>query len=493
MKQAELFIEHLQGKRHAGTVRLKPSGKTTFIGSHRNAGLRLVGGQVSPFHAVIEYRAPDWYVYDFGSQTGTWISGETIVERKIQDETIIKIGGHELKIRPKVVGRDTFLNEDLSTGPLDAHQVVVRMGDKISGTAILGKDEPFLHQIDGARQTFAAPKDGRWVVTRLGKVTVQQRLITAPHRLETKLFEIEPDMKKPAMTAGVAFVLLALAAWFMPKTPDDQLKLDKPEMNKYSEIIFNARVVKKKRDEATKIVESKRFQKQIQSSAPAPSVSTQTSKEPVVSAATSKVITKIRAAGLSQLIGKIAKRSAKNATLIQSMGSSADDRSAGTAVAGIGATTLDKSTGGKTLGTGFKLGSVGTVGKGGGGNYKEGVGLGTGKIGQADVDMVDEETIIDGGLDREVIAEVIRRDIGQIRYCYERQLSGSPDLYGKVLVKFTIGADGFVSSPQIGVSTLKSAMVEGCILRRVARWKFPLPKGGTQVLVSYPFLFKSTN
>ena len=105
--------------------------------------------------------------------------------------------------------------------------------------------------------------------------------------------------------------------------------------------------------------------------------------------------------------------------------------------------------------------------------------------------MIDEETVIEGGLDRDAIAEVIRRNLGQIRYCYERQLSSNPDLYGKVMVKFTIGAAGQVGDPRVDNTTLKSAMVEGCILRRMASWKFPEPKGGTLVHVSYPFLFKA--
>ena len=102
-----------------------------------------------------------------------------------------------------------------------------------------------------------------------------------------------------------------------------------------------------------------------------------------------------------------------------------------------------------------------------------------------------EETVIEGGLDRDVIADVIKRNLGQIRYCYERQLSSNPDLYGKLLVKFTIDAGGGVMEPKIDTSTLKSSLVEGCVLRRMAGWKFPLPKGGTQVRVSYPFLFKA--
>ena len=144
----------------------------------------------------------------------------------------------------------------------------------------------------------------------------------------------------------------------------------------------------------------------------------------------------------------------------------------------------------------FRLGGVATHGKAGGvgvGSLREGAKLAGGSVGTGGVVALsdDEETVIEGGLDKDAIAEVIRRNLGQIRYCYERQLSSNRDLYGKVLVKFTIGATGTVAEQRVDNSTLKSAMVEGCILRRLAGWKFPLPKGGTQVRVSYPFLFKA--
>ncbi len=120
-------------------------------------------------------------------------------------------------------------------------------------------------------------------------------------------------------------------------------------------------------------------------------------------------------------------------------------------------------------------------------------GLAVGAAGTASVGVLEEETEIEGGLDKDVIARVIQSQLGEIRYCYERQLSAEPDLYGKVILRFSIDANGAVDSQKIGLSTLKSAMVEGCILRRVTNWKFPKPRGGTTVLVSYPFLFKSTN
>lgn len=107
--------------------------------------------------------------------------------------------------------------------------------------------------------------------------------------------------------------------------------------------------------------------------------------------------------------------------------------------------------------------------------------------------MIEDESEIVGGLDREIIAQYIKTQLGQILYCYERQLSAQPDLFGKVAVKFEIGPTGQVGFAKIGDTTLKNSTVEGCILNRIAGWKFPTPQGGTKVLVTYPFLFKSTN
>ena len=107
--------------------------------------------------------------------------------------------------------------------------------------------------------------------------------------------------------------------------------------------------------------------------------------------------------------------------------------------------------------------------------------------------LLEDEGEITGGLDREVIAQYIKSRLGEILYCYERQLSANPDLYGKVAVKFSIAGTGAVETQRIGDTTLKNATVEGCILQKVAKWKFPTPEGGTKVLVTYPFLFKSTN
>ena len=99
--------------------------------------------------------------------------------------------------------------------------------------------------------------------------------------------------------------------------------------------------------------------------------------------------------------------------------------------------------------------------------------------------------IVLGALDKSLIDKVIKRNMNQIKYCYSRELTKNPKLKGKVIVKFTIAGDGTVSQAGIKSSSLNSKAVEDCITGRFRRFKFPEPKGGGIVIVSYPFVFTS--
>lgn len=100
--------------------------------------------------------------------------------------------------------------------------------------------------------------------------------------------------------------------------------------------------------------------------------------------------------------------------------------------------------------------------------------------------------VVMGSLDKNIIRRVIRENIGQIRYCYERELVRSPDLQGRVVVKFVIAATGRVSGAEVTETALRNRSVEYCIARKVRGWRFPSPRGGGIVVVNYPFIFRST-
>ena len=145
------------------------------------------------------------------------------------------------------------------------------------------------------------------------------------------------------------------------------------------------------------------------------------------------------------------------------------------------------------LGAGANMqggGGYGTKGKGGGQ-------AGFGKIslvGSAGLDPIPlgKEALVEGGLDRDLIDEVIKRNMGQIRFCYEQGLQGDPSLAGRVAVDFVIGGSGLVKAASIANSSLNSNPVQECIVMRLKTWKFPLPQGGVDVKVSYPFVLRRT-
>ena len=99
------------------------------------------------------------------------------------------------------------------------------------------------------------------------------------------------------------------------------------------------------------------------------------------------------------------------------------------------------------------------------------------------------QPIIMGALDKSLIDAVIKRNMNQIRYCYQRELTKNPSLGGKIVVKFTIAKDGSVSKTSIKSSSMGNKKVESCIAGRFMQFKFPEPKGGGIVIVSYPFIF----
>jgi hypothetical protein len=96
-----------------------------------------------------------------------------------------------------------------------------------------------------------------------------------------------------------------------------------------------------------------------------------------------------------------------------------------------------------------------------------------------------------GVLSKEEIQAVIQKHIGEIQYCYEKQLRSTPGLAGKVVLEWTIGTDGRVKVVKSSNSSLKSAEAINCMSTKVKTWVFPTPRGAGSVIVTYPFIFNT--
>ena len=140
-------------------------------------------------------------------------------------------------------------------------------------------------------------------------------------------------------------------------------------------------------------------------------------------------------------------------------------------------------------GTGLSLGTLGTGGSGRGG-LGGGIDLGAGGKKRA-TRIVPGTTRVIGGLSKEVIGQTIARYAAQIRACYERELQRDPGLQGKVAVLFTIDGSGHVSMAETSEDTVGDGAVARCMLGRIRGWRFPEPKGGGEVIVTYPWIFRA--
>lgn len=146
------------------------------------------------------------------------------------------------------------------------------------------------------------------------------------------------------------------------------------------------------------------------------------------------------------------------------------------------------------LGVGENITGAGGYGKVGAGGGKAGTGR-LSLIGSRGVSSlsISRESVETGGLDKAAIAAVIQAHLSEVRFCYEKALQGQPELKGRVVVSFSITASGLVKTARIKNSSLNFPSVEFCIVKHLKLWKFPQPKGGVIVKVSYPFVLQRSN
>lgn len=99
------------------------------------------------------------------------------------------------------------------------------------------------------------------------------------------------------------------------------------------------------------------------------------------------------------------------------------------------------------------------------------------------------EAVLDA-LPREAIQGVMRRANPRVRACYERRLRLRPDLSGTVRVRFVVGRGGVVQSVDASEDTTGDAELGVCVVDVVRTLRFPEPRGGGVVSVTYPFAFQ---
>jgi pSer/pThr/pTyr-binding forkhead associated (FHA) protein/outer membrane biosynthesis protein TonB len=101
-----------------------------------------------------------------------------------------------------------------------------------------------------------------------------------------------------------------------------------------------------------------------------------------------------------------------------------------------------------------------------------------------------EEAVVMGSIDADAVEAALLAHKDEFRLCYEKEINAEhPNLAGRVGTTFVIGSSGRVSQAGIESTTLKNANVERCVLAVIKRIDFPIPRGGGEVTVTYPFKY----
>lgn len=137
------------------------------------------------------------------------------------------------------------------------------------------------------------------------------------------------------------------------------------------------------------------------------------------------------------------------------------------------------------------MGNIGTMGHGSGTGSGQGYGSGAGRglrnRGNTGPTVRASPPTVTGLLSPEAIRRVVLRNLGQVNHCYEQGLATSPNIAGRVVVRFVIGGTGSVMGSNVADNSLGVPSVGECIANAVRRWQFPAPEGGGVVTVNYPF------
>lgn len=507
-----------------------------IIGSSKRADLVVPHNHVSQIHAMLRIVGNESItLYDLGSEQGTFVAGRKIVESKLSPGDTFEIGGHRVKVNllglagENVRAEQSLFWEAQCAGNPDHLEFVHSQNRTVQNEKTLGKNgrlhfgrrknelllqnvkagDRFLHRKDSAdAHTVECQLPGGFKAeiydgnNELIRVIEQEHStftfndrekahLTGPGESEIFLFwrqrglrtaRNSADAESPTLQRAyvICFTLAALVLAFVSYVP---LKSEVVE----EAVTPASSYLRVTMDAAPGPVTEEPKAEAAPAAAAAPTKEAP-SKAASISNSLSKLLNKKSALSADSIQQAISQNGQQTARANMNSNLKTQEIASGSIGGGANVNAISKglsSGSGASTGSlkGFANGKGTSVGAGGGGFNGKGFNMSLGG---------DEAEAI-GGLDKALIAAVVQANIGQIKHCYERQLIVDPNIFGKVVAQWTINKDGAVSTTSVKKTTMNNAPVENCILAKIKGWEFPKPKGGGQVIVSYPFLFKSLN
>ena len=88
----------------------------------------------------------------------------------------------------------------------------------------------------------------------------------------------------------------------------------------------------------------------------------------------------------------------------------------------------------------------------------------------------------------EAVKSVVKRQSGQVAYCYESRLKENPALAGRMEISFVVSAGQVVES-RAALNTTGDDALADCVVARVSAWRF---SEGVSGEFTYPFTLSAS-
>lgn len=463
---------------HSKTWKVYSKQKLVTLGTSRKADLFSIDPTHGAYQAAIEYRNQKWHFMQFDTQTKN-------AQVEISDQFELQINDSFFQFL--LIEKKPFVTNQLeqfqSVGQLQKKIVLVQRGSQLLETNILNVNQPFYYN----NEKINFSDSPQWDTQTINNLQFKSKLIQVEdlknisHLSQNQV--VDKDGKRLVIATLATMILLVTFGLF--STPSEKISSMPIPVSAQNVVFKTEKKIEKKHKnsqgaKAEKKSVASTTQEKDHNQAAAPSAGR-------VSALLKGAV----GARISQLMGKVSATDARTANIIAtSQGIKADAGPSGRALSAVGNVNASgRNWDGESVGTSAGVSTSGIAG--GRGIASLSSGLSAGKTGKGGVGLIEDESEIEGGLDREVIAQYIKSQLGKLLSCYDRQLAVNKDLGGKVAVKFIISGTGQVVQQNITETEMKNAPTESCMLSYISKWKFPEPKGGTKVVVTYPFLFNT--
>lgn len=520
LEMSELRVELLEGGKSMGSHVVKEK-EQVIVGSAKTADFIVPGKGIAGIHALIRARgAKGISIFDLGSKDGTFVDGQRVVETMLPTGASFCIGGRELRVslvREQAAIEKTLFWDTRARGNSLLHAMYlsegrvvesdhiaesrgnIRLNTEWGNVSVKRSSGGIEIQVPKALKAELYSLNGQLIEQREGQsftISAEQKIRIQGDEAELHIFWTGNDSRvtrtKPEADAyvqwrsyAVSFALFLFIGAGMFLTSHKEVTTEETAFPK---------------TEYSRVTMESSSQGGPAQQEPEQEAAAANSQAPAQAAAKSKPMQAVSQM-LSHLLQKpdpavqmkISANGSQTARSVSVTNSKFNEQAVAGGVSAGNVNTQAVSSGLQSMGGSGAKGLNGFAGKGIAGSGGTGVGAGQGTGNGFSLNLGSDEAEALGGLDKALIAAVVQANIGQIKHCYERQLLVDNSIAGKVVAGWTIDGSGSVIATNIKNTTMNSAPVENCIQAKIKSWKFPQPKGGGKVLVSYPFLFKALN